>query len=98
MTKTEFLDNLANRLIISRKDAKGIMTEIKSIIVSQLGKKGPGQVVIPELDLKLVVVSKPATKAHPGKNPFTGEDIIVKAKPASKVVKARVMKGLNSSI
>lgn len=98
MTKTEFLDMLAERLGVSRKEAKTIMGEIRGIIIEQLGKKGPGQVTIPELDLKLVVVNKPATKAHPGVNPFTGMAITVKAKPASKVIKARVMKGLNESI
>jgi nucleoid DNA-binding protein len=43
-------------------------------------------------------VNKPATKARKGKNPFTGEEITIKAKPASRKVRIRAMKGLNDNI
>ncbi len=36
---------------------------------------------------KFVVVKKPATKARVGKNPFTGEEMMFKAKPARKIVR-----------
>jgi hypothetical protein len=47
---------------------------------------------------KMRTAIKPATKARKGKNPFTGEEIMIKAKPASRKVRIRAMKGLNDSI
>jgi len=44
--------------------------------------------------MKVKVVRKPATKARPGINPFTGEETIFKAKPARNVVKVQPLKAL----
>ena len=57
------------------------------MIGNELGKKGPGQFVVPGL-LKFKVARKPATKAKTGINPFTKEPMTYKAKPARNVVKA----------
>jgi nucleoid DNA-binding protein len=43
-------------------------------------------------------VKKPATPARKGRNPFTGEEITIKAKPASRKVRARALRALNSQI
>jgi nucleoid DNA-binding protein len=48
--------------------------------------------------MKVRVVKKPATKARLGKNPFTGEEITIKAKPARKAVKVSPLKGLKDMI
>ena len=47
--------------------------------------RGNGLFTLPGL-LKLKVVKRPATKAREGINPFTGEKMTFKAKPASKKV------------
>jgi nucleoid DNA-binding protein len=44
------------------------------------------------------VVKKPARKARTGVNPFTGEERMFKAKPASKIVKASALKGLKDMV
>ena len=44
--------------------------------------------------MKIQVKSKPATKARKGRNPFTGEEMMFKAKPASRVVKIQPLKRL----
>lgn len=62
-----------------------------------LGDRGPGLFTIPGL-VKIKVIKKPATKARSGINPFTGEDIVAKAKPARKVVKALALKGLKDMV
>ena len=49
-------------------------------------------------DLKLKTVQKPATKARKGRNPFTGEEITIKAKPASRKVRVRALRALNNLI
>ena len=61
------------------------------------GRGGPGMFSIPGL-LKVRVVKKPARKARMGVNPFTGEEMMFKAKPASKVVKATILKGLKDMV
>ena len=48
--------------------------------------------------MKITVQKKPATKARKGINPFTGEEIMIKAKPARKVVKVRPLKNLKEMV
>jgi len=48
---------------------------------------------------KFVVVKKPATKARKGvKNPFTGQEMMFKAKPARKIVRARPVKAAKDAV
>ena len=56
-----------------------------------------GQFALPGL-IKMMVRKKPATKARKGLNPFTGEEMMFKAKPASNVVKARPLKALKDRV
>ena len=44
------------------------------------------------------VAKKPATKARQGVNPFTGEKMTFKAKPASKKVRILALKGLKGFV
>jgi nucleoid DNA-binding protein len=48
--------------------------------------------------MKIKTIRKPATKARPGVNPFTGEKTIFKAKPARTVVKVTPLKGLKEMV
>ena len=56
-----------------------------------------GVFAVPGL-VKLKIVKKPATKARKGINPFTQEPMTFKAKPASKKVKALVLKNLKEMV
>ena len=47
---------------------------------------------------KMRVVKKAATKSREGVNPFTGEKMTIKAKPASKKVRIRALKNLNEMV
>jgi len=95
LTKSQFIGAVADKSGLSKKEATAALEALNSIVVKQL--KGTGEVIIPGL-LKLNVVKKPATPEHEGKNPFTGEMAIFKAKPARKVVKARPVKALKDSV
>jgi hypothetical protein len=48
--------------------------------------------------LKVRVVKKPATKSRKGINPFTGEEMVFKARPARKAVKVTPLKGLKDML
>jgi len=47
---------------------------------------------------KFVVIKKPATKARAGTNPFNGEPMMFKAKPARKIVRARPVKAAKDAV
>jgi nucleoid DNA-binding protein len=59
--------------------------------------KGAGVFTLPGV-CKMRVVRKPATKQREGVNPFTGEKMTIKAKPASKKVRIRALKNLNEMV
>ena len=48
--------------------------------------------------LKISTVKKPAVKARKGINPFTKEEVMFKAKPASTAVKVRPLKALKDMV
>lgn len=76
---------------------KEVFATLGSLISADLGKKGCGEFNFNGL-MKLKAVNKPATKARKGRNPFTGEDVMIKAKPASRKVRVRALRGLNGMI
>jgi nucleoid DNA-binding protein len=96
-TKNEIFGAIAEKSGVARKDVARIFDALGELIAKELGKKGPGQFVVPGL-LKLKVVRKPATKAKQGINPFTKEPMTIKAKPARNVVRAVPMKALKELV
>lgn len=97
-TKSEVYAKIVEDTGLPRKDVAAVFDSLNGQIKKNLGGRGaPGMFSIPGL-LKLRVVKKPATKARKGINPFTGEEMMFKAKPASKVVKATVLKGLKDMV
>lgn len=97
MSKTEVLNTLAEKTELSKKDVQAVFDELAELISDELGKKGPGVFSVPGL-MKIKAVHKPATPARKGINPFTKEEQMFKAKPASKNVKVTALKGLKDMI
>jgi len=95
--KGQVLGDLAERSDLTRKQVGTIFDELAGLIKRDLGKKGPGVFTVPGL-MKIKVVRKPATKAREGLNPFTGETMMFKAKPARNVVKVLALKGLKEMV
>ena len=93
LTKSEILASLAETTELSRKDVASVFDALSELIKKNVGKKGPGMFVIPGL-MRIMVIQKPATKAHMGINPFTKQEQMFKAKPARKVIKVRPLKAL----
>jgi len=97
MSKSQFVAVLAEKSGLSKKQAASSLDTINTMVTQQLGKRGPGEVIIPGL-LKLSVVGKPATRKHEGVNPFTKEPMTYKAKAAHKVIKVRLLKALKDAV
>src|SRR5882762_5200754 len=89
MTKTQLVDKIAELHELAKKDVRAMMEALAEVGHKELKKNGV--FVVPGF-AKFVVVKKAATKARKGKNPFTGEDMMFKAKPARKIVRARPVK------
>jgi len=96
-TKSEILAGIAASTELSRKQVAAVLDQLAGLIKNNVGKKGPGMFVLPGL-LKIMVIQKPATKAHKGINPFTKEEQMFKAKPARKVIKVRALKALKDMV
>jgi nucleoid DNA-binding protein len=97
VTKAQIINALAEKTGLAKKDVQGVFGELSALIKKELGGRGPGVFTVPGL-IKLKVVKKPATKARKGANPFTGEEMMFKAKPARKSVKALVLKAVKDMV
>jgi DNA-binding protein HU-beta len=97
LSKSQFVDALAEKSGLTKKQAASALDTINAIVMQQLGQGGPGEVLLPGL-LRLRVVKKPASPKHEGINPFTKEPMTYEAKPARKVIRARPLKALNDAV
>jgi len=96
-TKSQIISHIADKTGLTRKDVGAVFDELNGVIKKNLGRRGPGEFTMPGL-LKVRVVKKAATKARRGINPFTGLEMMFKAKPARKAVKVTALKGLKDMV
>ena len=85
MTRTELIDDLANRTGLDKKDVKNFLLQLTTLIEDEI-KKG-GEVPMKGLG-KFRVQNR---KARVGRNPLTGQEIQI---PAKTVVKFSISKTL----
>ena len=86
LTQTQLVAAVAERADISRSDAKLALGALDEIVLDELGNAQ--KVRIGGL-VQLTVRVKPAQKKRKGRNPATGEEIEIAAKPASVDLRAR---------
>ncbi len=92
-TKSQLYSVIAEHAGVSKKQVSDVFDAFTCIIHAHLRNGGVGQFKLAGL-VNAKVVKKPARKARKGINPFTGEEIMIKAKPAHKVVKVFALKQL----
>jgi nucleoid DNA-binding protein len=97
MTKAQVITEISEASELDKKSVNKVFDGLAELIKKELGKKGPGEFVIPGL-LKLKIRVKPATKERKGLDPFTKQERVFKAKPASKTVRAAALKALKDLI
>ena len=95
LNKSEVVGAIAEKSGVHKKEVSAVLDALNQLVAEQL--HADNEVVIPGM-LKLNVVTKPATPEHEGINPFTKLPAVFKAKPARRVVKARVLKGLKDAL
>ena len=96
-TKTQIFDVLSEISDVDKKEVKEVMNALELLIQLDLGKKGPGQFNLPGV-CKFVTKTKPARPERTGRNPFTGEEMVFKAKPEELTVKIRPLKKLKDAV
>ena len=94
MTKSAFLTTLAERTGVTKKEAEAAWNAARDIAIEQV--KETGVITLPGL-IKFVIKDIPASPKRKGKHPFTGEDHVFPAKPASKKLKAVVPKAFKDA-
>lgn len=97
MTKTQVFTHIAAITDLSKRQVTRVFEVLADLAQAHLKKGGVGEFVIPGL-AKCIVKRKAATKARKGINPFTGEAMTFKAKPARNVVKIRPLKRLKEIV
>jgi len=86
LTQPQLLTAVAERAELSKADAKRLVDALEAVVLDELANAQ--KVRIGGL-VQLTVRVKPAQKRRPGRNPATGEEIMIAAKPASVDVRAR---------
>jgi nucleoid DNA-binding protein len=100
MTQAAVIAELAEENEMSKGDVKFFFESLSGILKRELNlrsRKAPGKMVIPGI-CRVVAKRKPARKARKGINPFTKEEMMFKARPATTVVKINPVKALKDAI
>jgi nucleoid DNA-binding protein len=95
LTQTQLAQEVADRAEVSRAEAKRVLAALEDVILEELGnaeKVKIGGIV------QLAVRVRPATKARKGRNPATGEEITIAAKPAAVALRARPLAKAKSAL
>ena len=95
MSKSQLIERISVENEVPKKDVKGVLETLANVGYKELKKNGV--FLVPGF-AKFVVIKKPATKARKGTNPFTGEPMTFKAKPARKIVRARPVKAAKDAV
>ena len=96
LTKSQLVAHLGDAAKVAGKDVRALLAALEETIRASISKKGPRTFVLPGL-LKITVTNVPAKKARKGINPFTGQETVFAAKPATVKVRVRPMKKLKDA-
>jgi len=97
MTKSVIMAEIAENTGLTKKQVSSVFDELDILIKRHVKPRSPKKFILPGL-MKIEVKRKPATKARKGINPFTGEKMMFKAKPARDIVKIRPLKKVKEMV
>ena len=97
LSKSGMIKTITDVTCLGKKDVVAVLDCLTQVIEKHVKSGGPGIFVMPGL-MKISVVKKPARPARKGVNPFTGEEIMIKARPAYKAVKIKALKKLKEMV
>jgi DNA-binding protein HU-beta len=88
LTQLQLAGAVADRAEITRAEAKRVLEALEDVVLDEIASAE--KVKIGGL-VQLTVRVKPASKTRKGRNPATGEEITIAAKPASVDLRARAL-------
>ena len=86
LTQSQLITAIAERADLSKADARRALQALEDVVLEEVGNAQ--KVRIGGL-VQLTVRVKPAQKKRRGRNPATGEEMEIAAKPASVDIRAR---------
>ncbi|MBS0316064.1 MAG: HU family DNA-binding protein [Proteobacteria bacterium] len=95
-TKGALTNHLAELSGVEPKAVKAVLAALETTVLGAVNKKGAGEFTLPGL-LKIGVQKVPAKPKRKGINPFTKEEQVFAAKPATVRIKARALKKLKDA-
>jgi nucleoid DNA-binding protein len=100
MTRAQIINELAERSELSKKQISNVFEHLQHLIKRELGRRGPGEFVIPDM-IKLKVRKTPMKKdaqvripGPPGSEP----KFVIKDIPAQKKLRATPLKKLKDLV
>lgn len=96
LTKSALVAHLAEATELAAKDVRSVLAALESAIHASVNKKGAGSFTLPGL-LKITTVHVPAKPKRKGINPFTKQEQVFAAKPATTKLKVRPLKKLKDA-
>lgn len=96
LNKTALVAHVAGLAAVEPKVVKAVLAALDETILGSVSKKGAGEFVMPGL-LKIGVQKVAAKKARKGIDPFTKQERMFAAKPASVKIKVRALKKLKDA-
>ena len=100
MTQSAVIKEVAEYCELTRQQVKDVLLTLAELAERELNPRSrvaPGKMLIPGI-CRLVAKKKPARKARPGRNPFTGEEMMFKAKPATTAIRIQPVKALKDAV
>ena len=94
--KTSLITHLAELAAVEVKAVKAVIASLEATILASVHKKGLGSFTLPGL-LKVNVINVPAKKKRTGIDPFTKQERVFAAKPATVKIKTRALKKLKDA-
>lgn len=100
MSQSQVVKEMVRRTELDAKTVRTFFAELSDLVQTEINprsKVAPGVCQIPGI-CRVKTRKKPARKARKGINPFTGEEMMFKAKPASVGVRILPVKKLKDAV
>ena len=96
LSKSGLVAHIADAASVAAKDVRAVLAALEGAVAASVSKKGAGSFTLPGL-LKVSTVHVPAKPKRKGINPFTKEEQVFAAKPATTKIKVRPLKKLKDA-
>ncbi len=97
-TQSQIIASISEETGMGKKEVKVILESLSDLAQRHIMKRGSGEFKIPFMGVKINRKVRAATKKRMGRNPATGEEMVIAAKPKREVVKAMPLKVMKELI